>query len=92
LWYWFRDHFVVPVSIFSDAPATVTECYRAHVLCLTRSLGDGFGFLDCFDFAPIMRGRLSAAVAAICERQQEMIRLPVFGVAASAAHRHSEKA
>jgi hypothetical protein len=25
LWYWFRDHFVVPVSIFSDTPSAVTE-------------------------------------------------------------------
>jgi hypothetical protein len=90
----FRDHFVVPVS----GPLCGTGFYFfGRASCgdrmLPRScplphaqLGDCFGFLDCFDLAPVMRWRLSAAVAAICERQQEMIRLPVFGIAASTAH------
>jgi hypothetical protein len=85
LWYRFRDHFVVPVSVFSDPPATVTERDCGSALGVPRCRCDGLGFLSRRDLAPVVRWRFGAAIPADCERQEEVVRLPALGIAAPAA-------
>jgi hypothetical protein len=69
----------------------MSKLHGTLVFCSARSIGYRLGFLDCFDLAPIVRGRIGAAAAAMGERQEEPVWLPVIGVPATTAL-HADKA
>jgi len=50
-----------------------------------------YHLLDRLDLAPLVRRRIGTAVAAVSERQEEPVGLPVIGIAATAAF-HADKA
>jgi hypothetical protein len=80
---------VIPASCFVGP--TFRELNRSRVFVGAGSLGDGLRLLDRFYLAPVMCWRICAAIAAVTERQKELIGLSMFGVASTAVFRDLDK-
>jgi hypothetical protein len=80
------------ILAFCFCDPLLRELNRSRVFVGAGSLRDGFRLLHRFDLAPRIRGRISAAVPATGERQKELVRLSMFGIAPAAAFRDFDEA
>jgi hypothetical protein len=71
---------------------SLSELHGALILVLPGNPRDFNCLLHRLDLAPVVGRRFGTAITRMSERQKEQIRLPVFGVAATTAFGHTDKA
>src|SRR5262249_61638337 len=67
------------------------EHNRPFILSVAGLDRGHFGLFHGLDLAPIVRRRFSAAIAPLHERQEELVGLPVLGVASAPALGHANE-